>query len=354
MQSALGSYAFLNAKLKARISKLLSEDAVNELIRAKTLSEALLLLRSTRFDGVETAYAATGDLQSGEAMLYASDDRVFAELLRYTKGAIHGYFEALSLRFEIDKIKNMLRLWFDARIRGGDVMRKAAYIDRTPIVYALDIDAALSAADEKDMAEAFAGIPYAPILAAHFNQAVQLGNLFDLELAFDRYYFDTAFSAVLKLGKKDRAIAKRALAMDADAQNADRLIRFKTYFAMGAGEALRCLIPYGAAAGTSGLAEAYAQEGTAELTKHALGGALGRIASFLGSGGQGKANTGLMEKAFRAMALDEARHLLGGYPFSIGIALAYATLRKDEIRVIMTILNAKYYGLSEERIRNAL
>ncbi len=354
MQTALASYAFLNAKLKARVSKLLPEDAINELLRAKSLPETMLLLRATRYESIESSYAATGDLQSCEAILYGSDSRVFTELLPYAKGAIRDYFVALSLRFEIDKVKNMLRLWFDSRTRGGDVTGKAAYIDRRTIANKFDIDAVLAASDAKDMVKAFARTPYAAIISAHLGQAIEAGNMFGLELALDRYFFDTAFAAAERLGAKDRAIAKRALSMDADAQNADRLIRFKTYFTMSADEALRFLIPYGAAASARGIADAYAQEGTAALAKQILGGSLGRIASFMDSAGDGKAKADLMEKAFRSIALDEAHRLLCGYPFSIGTALAYATLRNSEVRIIMTILNARYYGLSEERIRNAL
>ncbi len=354
MQTALGSYAFLNAKLKARISKLLPPDAIEELIRAKSLPETLLLLRQTRFEGIESSYASTGDLQSGEAMMCASDAKVFSELFRYAKGSIRDFLEASSLRFEIDKLKNILRLWFDARTRAGDIIGMAAYLDRAPIVHKIDVDGLLASLDENEMAKTLKGTPYAAIVAAHLPKAIELGNMFKLELALDRYYFDTAFEAAGKLEPNDRAIARRALSMDADAQNADRLVRFKTFFSMSADEALACLIPYGAAAKARGLSEAYAQDGTEAIAKRALGGALGRIASFVGSSGEGKAGAGLMEKAFRAIALDEARRLLGGYPFSIGIALAYATLRKDEVRVVMIILNAKYFGLSEERIRNAL
>jgi len=50
----------------------------------------------------------------------------------------------------------------------------------------------------------------------------------------------------------------------------------------------------------------------------------------------------------------EADRSLAGYPFSIGIVLAYFTRQREELRTIMTILNAKNYSLPEERIRSAL
>jgi vacuolar-type H+-ATPase subunit C/Vma6 len=48
------------------------------------------------------------------------------------------------------------------------------------------------------------------------------------------------------------------------------------------------------------------------------------------------------------------RHLLAGYPFTIGILLAYFVLKSAEIRRIQTVLNAKFYNWPEERIMAAL
>jgi len=46
----------------------------------------------------------------------------------------------------------------------------------------------------------------------------------------------------------------------------------------------------------------------------------------------------------------EVKKMLAGYPFTIGIILAYFILKANEIRKIMTVLNAKFYNWPEERI----
>ena len=46
----------------------------------------------------------------------------------------------------------------------------------------------------------------------------------------------------------------------------------------------------------------------------------------------------------------EVKRILSGYPFTIGIILAYFMLKGDELRKVRTILNAKLYGLQQERI----
>ncbi len=196
----------------------------------------------------------------------------------------------------------------------------------------LDLDAMLVAADAGEMAEALAGTPYARLVAAGLPDAVERGNLFELELELDKFYFSSACAAAAALAPRDRVIAERALGMDADAQNADRLNRYMAWYGMDGERAAACLLPYGSAAGALP----------------------GRIGALLGQSAEGKSGGELLRKAFQALALAEARRLLGGHPFSIGIPLAYGTLRREETRVIIAILNAKYYGLPEERIRDAL
>jgi len=48
------------------------------------------------------------------------------------------------------------------------------------------------------------------------------------------------------------------------------------------------------------------------------------------------------------------RRILGGYPFTVGVIMAYFILKGEEIRRIVTLLNAKSYGWPEDRILSAL
>ena len=249
MASPLATYAFLNAKLKARTAALLDGERIGEMVRAKSLPEAMLQLRGTRFESLEASLAATGDLRACEASLYADEARVFLELVRWSREPVRSFFLALTLRFEVDRLKDILRLWFDGVVRGGDPVGHAGYADRVPLVNALDLDAMLVAADAGEMADALAGTPYARLVAAGLPEAVERGNLFELELELDKFYFSSAYAAAAALAPRDRVIAERALDMDADAQNADRLNRYMAWYGMDGERAAACLLPYGSAAG---------------------------------------------------------------------------------------------------------
>ena len=70
MAGPLSKYSFINAKLRARISKILPDEKFNRLEQAQSLDEALALLRETPFAGLEEVYSATGDLKRAELERY--------------------------------------------------------------------------------------------------------------------------------------------------------------------------------------------------------------------------------------------------------------------------------------------
>jgi len=50
----------------------------------------------------------------------------------------------------------------------------------------------------------------------------------------------------------------------------------------------------------------------------------------------------------------EVRRILCGYPFTVGIILAYFVLKRDELKRVRTLINAKYYGKPQERIESLI
>lgn len=327
MARPLSTYAFLNAKLKARIAMFLGEEKLEALIRANSLPEAFLLLRDTGYRDLEAAYTATADFRSAEAILVEKEGQVLLDLTQWAREPVLSFFRTLTIRFEVDKVKNILRLWFNAAVRGGDVLEKAAFIDRKSLLHPLNIDSILSAGSWEDVSASFSGTIYAAIIMEELPVAVKERNLFKMELALDRLYFDMAFLAAERLSPRDRKTAHRSLVMDVNAQNADRLMRFGNF--QGIGDIREYLIPYGDITGTKGIPQSQTE-------------------------GDLSTRPELMRKALQSMAITEAKKFLAGDPFSIGIPLAYASLKQEEIRNILTILSGKNMGISEERIRAAL
>jgi len=73
MTSPLRRYAFINAKLRARISKLIPENTFQRMIKSHSLEEALVILKDTPYSILEEIYQKTGDLKLGELELLKAE-----------------------------------------------------------------------------------------------------------------------------------------------------------------------------------------------------------------------------------------------------------------------------------------
>ena len=80
MAGELKRYAFINAKLRARISLILADQEMERLIRAPSLPETVQLLHGTQFEFLETVYNQTGDIKMMELELLRAEVRLHREL----------------------------------------------------------------------------------------------------------------------------------------------------------------------------------------------------------------------------------------------------------------------------------
>ncbi len=138
--------------------------------------------------------------------------------------------------------------------------------------------------------------------------------------------------------------------------NINWLIRFKGFYKLAPERALACAIPEGIHLSPEAVAEAFAADNPttvlAELLRRRYPGLTGLLAP--GEAVESYTRLVMIERILAEILLLEVRHLLSGYPFTIGILLAYFVLKSAEIRRIMTTLNAKFYDWPEERIMAAL
>ena len=339
MRSALSAYGFVNAKLRARLSKRLPPETIERLVKARSLPEALQFLKGTDYEPLLTTYADTGDLALAEARLYAREVEAYAELRRHLSEPGLSMVRALSLRLELEQVKAATRLWFDARVRGRSIDGKSGYLYRGVIANAFDVDALVRAPNAEALAQALAKTPYAAPARETLPAAVAARSLLGFELALDRLFYDEALGAAARLGPRDRRIAERWLLAEIDAQNEARAARYALERLETSLEA--SLLPHGTA--------------YRRLAGRARpGGSPAAAAQERGARAEALRNAARHEAAVRRVGAAQAERNLFGYPFSIGVVLAYLERRAEEARTVMTALNAKRYALSEERIRSLL
>ena len=354
MAGVVQKYGFINAKLRARISKILPEALSSEMARAKSLTEAVELLRGTDFAVVESVYGRTGDLKMAEMELARKETRLYLELEALTKDEVQGIVFALAERFEIENLKHALRLWFDVRIRGRKI--DVGYLIRDRVHRDLPLDRIVNATGLEEASAALAGTPYSELVSERSAAVTQSRSLFPVEIALDHYFYRQLLARVEGLVTRDREIARRMIGAEIDLANINWLIRFKGFYKLAPEQALACAIPAGIHLSPQAVAEAYASDNPStvltELVRRRYPGLSGLLAPKEHE--ESYPRLVMIERILAEILMLEVRHLLAGYPFTIGIVLAYFVLKAAEIRRIMTILNAKFYNWPEERIMAAL
>jgi V/A-type H+-transporting ATPase subunit C len=185
------------------------------------------------------------------------------------------------------------------------------------------------------------------------SESLKRDSLFPIELELDKAYYESLWESIETLPKKDRPPAKEAIGASIDLINLNTIVRLKHYFELDSSKILDALIAGGNRLNRNGLAKYL--EGK-ELDHHALlRKNFPEYAALISSDStSARDSLTFMETAYETVMDGESRKALRGYPFSIGVILAYVHFSKKEINRLMLILNAKYYRLSSERVRGML
>jgi V/A-type H+-transporting ATPase subunit C len=348
----LKTYAFVNAKLRTRLSKILPQEFILRLVRAPSLPESVQMLADTDFDPVRRVYERTGDVKMAELELLGRELEIYLELERLVVGEVSDFVHALTERFQIEVLKNAIRLWFDRRLRGRDVEDARGYLLRRPVHHALDLDGIIHAETLEQVADRLEGTPYADIVRRQAGQVMEAASVFPLELAVDRFFYSTLVRAADRLNSRDTRVARRLIGLEIDLQNVGWLIRFKNFYSLKADQALAYTLPGGLSLSLEAMRDGYAAERTEQEMSELVGKRYPEIATLLSTQQQARGGTRLtmLERILEQIMTIEVKKAMTGYPFTIGIILAYFILKGNEIRKIMTILNAKFYNWPEERI----
>ncbi len=359
----VSDYAFINAKLRARIGIMREERIPDELIKAPTLSEAIAHLDNTRYQHLAEVYRATGDLQQLELALVENEIASYKEVASYLHEKAAHLVSVMLEKIEIDNLKNALRIWYSSSVRGHLIADRAHYLEKGIIVHRIDYDRIVNASSFSEVVSALALSPYAAVLK-RFADDSRNSSLFRAEIALDHLWFEHLYQAEKALDAEDRKIASGIFDVDVDLKNILFIVRYRYYYSI-ADEALReVIIPYGKIGKDIRKIDAFSVDGPSSdirriIARHypAIVSEIEHIRALsddLTSQAENASQILSIESYLAKTRETEYTHLLAGNPFNIGIVLAYFFLRRQEDSMIQAILSAKYYGWDEDRIREAL
>lgn len=354
MASALSTYAFINAKLRARISKLLDEEFFRTVARARTFVEAIGLLAGTPYGAATDVYSRTGDVKLAELELVRVERHTLGKLGRYIPPGIEAFVASVLAEYEVSTLKQSLRLWFERSIRGRSIDDKVAYLLRDEGAHGVAIDAVINAGSTAEVEESLKGRPYAHVVRDGLDEVAELGSLFLVEVGLDRWYHAQLVAAARSLDGRDAEVALRLIGIQIDIRNVNWIVRMKRYYKADRFDPTQSILSGGHLLATDSLVEAYRSDRPIDPLLGALGSRYSVISGDRADEAHGAERLALLEELLRSVLFEEIRRSLGGYPFSIGTILAYVLLVQNEIRLLLTVLNARYYDLAAERIEELL
>ena len=355
MAGPLSKYSFINAKLRARISKILPEETFTNLTKAPALDEALAVLRDTPFANLEAVYSATGDIKQAELQLLRDEIDLYRNLKQYIHKNSLELVDALLYQFEIDNLKNAIRLKFDRRIRKRSIDAGVHYIVYDRIIHDTPIDIIMNADDFDEIAGVCLGTPYSRIIKKYSHTVESKGSLFRMEIAFDHFYYGNLLAAIDKLDRTDRAIAVRLVGVEIDLQNINWIIRLKNFYDLPLDAVLATIVPGGFNLNQAIIGELYEAQNVESVLQGFVKGRYPTLSTLLSA--QASDSTSrllLIRRMLRQIIKHEIQRILTGYPFTVGIILSYFIMKQDELRKIRMILNAKQYGVQPERIEGMI
>ena len=355
MSRSLSKYAFINAKLRARISKILPDEAFTELAKTPSLDAALILLQETPFARLEEVYSKTGDMKQAELELLKDEIDLYKSLRQYLHPNSLGLIEALLERFEIDNLKNAIRIYFERKIQNQTPDADIHYILYDRIIHDIPIDIVVNAESFDGIAGACEGTPYSQIIKKYSHTVESEGSLFRMEIGLDHFYYENLLAAIKQLDRQDRSIALRLTGVEIDLQNINWIIRFKNFYDLPLEAIVAAIVPGGFNLDKSILDELYSAQNVTSVLQGFVQSKYPGLATLLAS--QTPDSTSrllLVRRILEEIMNHEVHRILSGYPFTIGIILSYFILKRNELRKIRMILNAKQYGIEQERIESMM
>lgn len=360
----VSEYAFINAKLRARIGMLHSSKVLDDMIKAPSLVESIAVLKGTKHDHLVDVYDRTGDLQQVELALLEEEIATHKEIAGYLKGRECGFVDILLEKVEIDNLKNAVRLWYSNIVRHHQISYRASYIYKDRIVNDINYTRIINATGYADVLASVEGTPYHEVFSSFPFEKLSAKGLFSLEIALDHLWFRRLFDGIGKLSGDDRRISKEIYMVDVDLKNILLFIRYSYYYhAFSDSDLSSVMIPYGFIYDQMVAKKVFAlsdpSDAVRSIVRRRYSTLLDELATVrrnddeLTSRDENAKHILMMEDNLAATRSREFTRILSGNPFSIGIILAYLFLYKDEDRRIRAILSAKYYRWDENRIREA-
>ncbi|NJC98519.1 MAG: hypothetical protein C3F07_16725 [Anaerolineales bacterium] len=354
MASGSSGYAAISAKVRAMYADLLTPQDMARLSESPDLPALVSGLKSTAY-GKYLSSLRENELTSRRVILqirkrladsYSSVVQQAPEQSRSLIRQLFRYFEVGNLKAVLRSIQTVSS-WGSSDTawdRVHDVLFPLGSFSTIPAQAMVESGSIASAVELLD------GTPYESTMSFAMKRFSAEQNLFPLEVALDLDYWRHIWSEVKNLKGRDREMGGRLIGSLLDLNNLMWVIRYKIYHDLSEEELINYTLPFGYRVRDEDVRSIAAGADIA-ATVSRIYPAISDVNALLE---RPQAGLPKLEYLLKQQVMIQCVSAFIGYPFHIGLPLAYLLLSDFEIQDLVVLIEAKSSNLSDESYRPLL
>lgn len=340
----VSGYAAVHARVRAMHANMLAAPTWELLCEASDLQALIEVLK-------ETVYAPY--LKAVESTQLTSRRTVYqvkghlADISVTTISLVPEHARPLLTQlyrlFEVDNLKAVLR----------GIAASAPWDEVRYVLFPMESFTVLPAQDMVEggsislAVDLLRGTPYYDTLSHAMERYTAEQSLFPLEVALDLTYWRTLWRDATRLSGRDRERAMNLIGPLVDMNNLMWAIRYRTYHHLSEEEIINYTLPFGyrvhdrdirAIAAGADLTQVVGQVYPELVERGALSASL-------------SSDLAQLERRLQQRIVERSRAAFLGYPFHVGIPVAYVLLNRAEIQDLTVLIEAKAAGMPSQEFR---
>ncbi|MBU5428251.1 V-type ATPase subunit [Tissierella pigra] len=338
-------FAAINTKIRVLKAKLLDKEDYISLMEKETIEEQVLYLKeNTSYKEALKDIEDLEDIKQIEIELERNLIHEFERIIKYFTGGYRDLFKALILRYEIEDLKLYLRAF------GRDEGKIKTKINHLSLLsekdYSFDPSELKNASNLEELVENLKGTIYYNSLSPYKKEDPQK-IIFYMEMNLDRLYFNLLRNSSKNLNKEDRLIFEEILGRNEDLLNIEWIYRGLKFYNLIPEELINYTLPYGYELNYKNLRK-MCYSNISGLEEMVLSTSYGFLFDT-------EKDVDLyMERRIQRYIYYRFLSAFKKAKFDITLPFAYFHLLEYEIRDIVSILEAKKYGLKKEEMKEYL
>lgn len=335
MPMGVPQYILPNVHIRAMVGRLLNDETWRELDSARDLPGMLAILTRTTYALQLANLESNRPLELLEARLNADLAMRFARVIALVPVADRPLVVILKQFYEVDNIKTILR----GLEAGESIDKMKSFLFPLGSAASLDLDQLVRSDSVTDLVLKVQGTPYGNAMRHALERYQDEHRLFPLEVALDLDYYRRLWLAIQQSRGTSRRWAELLIGTWYDVTNVMWALRYRYYHKLSLAEIINYTLPYGYRSNDTVIRAIAEGEDVTPLLRRVWGPDVPEVSTY---------QDGWLPKLEAWLHRYHARHArtaLLGYPFHLGVVLAFIILKRYEVQDLMVLAEAKMASL---------